>query len=285
MAEIVFLVDEVTGELTVEGVAPDRVREIFGDFCATVEEFNCASPPALLPVPATTMTEVPEPLVRVFGVWHGSVAEGPGRRSVVQFAGCPIRCGQCLIPHTWPADSGYPRTVRAIADALLDPRFERDGVTVVGGEPFAQPDGLAALLAEVRRREPALHLAAYSGYTLEALARRPERTVRAALDLLGLLIDGPFVSRLQHGAGEWRGSTNQRAIPHPGRVLATGIAVPHRPPHEWGAAECSASGAAATLPPRGVRAPPTGRRSGSAPSRPRPAAIGHRASEDWRGGE
>ena len=173
------------------------------------------------------------PPVRVFGVWHGSVAEGPGRRSVVQFAGCPIRCGGCLVPHTWPADAGHPRAVRAIASALLDPGQRRDGITVIGGELFAQPDGLAALLAELRRREPLLHLAAYSGYTLEALARRPERAVRAAIDLLDLLIDGPFVARLQHGAGEWRGSTNQRVIPHPGRALAGGTVVPHRPPEAW----------------------------------------------------
>jgi anaerobic ribonucleoside-triphosphate reductase activating protein len=255
MAEIVFLVDEVTGELTVEGVTAEQVRELFGDLYPPAEEFNCARPPALLPVPTATTAGDAGPLVRVFGVWHGSMAEGPGRRSVVQFAGCPIRCSKCLIPHTWPEDSGYPRTVRVIADALLDPGYERDGITVVGGEPFAQPDGLAALLWELRRREPMLHLAAYSGYTLEALARRPERAVHAALDLLGLLIDGPFVSRLQHGAGEWRGSTNQRIIPHPGRILAAGIAVPHRPPDAWGAPEYDfpRSVAPADSPPRLLR--------------------------------
>jgi len=60
------------------------------------------------------------------------------------------------------------------------------------------------------------HLVLYSGYTLEALARRPEPSVRDALCLADILIDGPFVHRLSGGAGEWRGSRNQRFIPLPG---------------------------------------------------------------------
>ena len=234
MAEIVFLVDEVTGELTVEGLATEQVRDLFDDAFPLPEEFNCARPPAVEPVPVSERGHAGEPVVRIFGIWHGSVAEGPGRRSVVGFSGCPIRCEGCLVPHTWPLDSGYVRGVGAVADALLDPAHRRDGISVVGGEPFAQPLALAALLAELRRHAPALHIAAYSGYTLEALARRPEAAVRAALALLDLLIDGPFVARLHHGAGEWRGSSNQRVIPHPWRAVAGGAPVPHRSPGEWG---------------------------------------------------
>lgn len=231
MRALHFILDDASGDLTVEGLSDDEAGSLFGDLLPPPLAINCARPAAITPVPDTGPGD--GPAARIFGVWHGSVAEGPGRRSVVGFAGCPIQCAGCLVPHTWPEDSGSRRAVAALADALLDPAHPRDGVTVVGGEPFAQPAALAALLAELRRREPGLHLTLYSGYTLEALGRRREPEVRAALDLADLLIDGPFVARLHDGAGEWRGSTNQRLITRPGRVLATGGPIPRLSAAAW----------------------------------------------------
>jgi hypothetical protein len=43
--------------------------------------------------------------------------------------------------------------------------------------------------------------------------------MREALDLADLLIDGPFIAALAEGAGEWRGSRNQRLIPRAVRVI------------------------------------------------------------------
>ena len=109
--------------------------------------------------------------------------------------------------------------------ALLHPAGEpRDGITVVGGEPFFQPQGLAALLRALKRR--GLHTAVYTGYTLEVLARREEPAVHEALRLTDLLIDGPFVRSLAADAGRWRGSRNQRVILEPARVLAACDAYP-----------------------------------------------------------
>jgi organic radical activating enzyme len=103
--------------------------------------------------------------------------------------------------------------VPAIVDALLDPSGgPRDGYTVLGGEPFGQPDGVAAVLEGIRAREPDAHITVYSGHYLETLLRRPEPSVRRILELASLLIDGPFVASLRSGAGEWRGSTNQRLL-------------------------------------------------------------------------
>jgi hypothetical protein len=38
------------------------------------------------------------------------------------------------------------------------------------------------------------------------------------------LIDGPFVPALANGAGEWRGSRNQRLIHHPATAVRSGRA-------------------------------------------------------------
>lgn len=101
-----------------------------------------------------------------------------------------------------------------VVNTLLDPAGEPpDGITVLRGEPFLQPEELLALKAR------GLHIVVYSCYTLEALARRPEPEVRAALLLTDLLIDGPYLAALAKGAGEWRGSRNRRLIDKSGLVL------------------------------------------------------------------
>ncbi len=104
--------------------------------------------------------------------------------------------------------------VDTIVQALLDPIGEpRDGVTVTGGEPMLQPKGLSALLQRLKAHN--INVVVYTGFTLEALARRPEPEIRDVLELTDILVDGPFVARLAEGAGEWRGSRNQRIIHNP----------------------------------------------------------------------
>jgi len=96
----------------------------------------------------------------------------------------------------------------------LDPAGSpRDGVTVLGGEPFLQHENLPALLRELK--ESGLHITLYSGYTLEELRARSERSVHETLALADILIDGRFVAAESAGAGEWRGSRNQRIIYSP----------------------------------------------------------------------
>ena len=115
-------------------------------------------------------------------------------------------------------ERGVTLSVDQILEELLDPVAEpRDGITILGGEPMAQPLGLVALLCALKNR--GLHVVVYSGYTLEALVRRSEPGVHEALHLTDLLVDGPFVASLADRAGEWRGSRNQRIIPNPGQFL------------------------------------------------------------------
>ncbi|MBI4496631.1 MAG: radical SAM protein [Chloroflexi bacterium] len=157
--------------------------------------------------------------MRVARIYHASVVDGPGCRSVLQLQGCPIRCPGCYVPETHDPDGGVALSVDDVVTALLHPSgTPRDGVTVLGGEPLFQPQGLAALLRELKAA--GIHTVVYSGYTLEALARRREPEVHEVLRLTDLLVDGPFVRSRATGAGEWRGSRNQRLIPNPAMALA-----------------------------------------------------------------
>lgn len=224
MPELVWIIDPTTGDLVVEGLGVEAALALAGDLLPPPRELNCARPLTTVPLPAPP-ADAGTPVLRVARLYHASVVEGPGRRSVLQVQGCPLRCSlACFVPETHSAQAGVVLPVDTLVEALLDPvGAPRDGVSVLGGEPFAQPVGLAALLRRLKTR--GVHTLVYSGYTLEALARRPEPAVRVALEFTDLLIDGPFVADLAEGAGEWRGSRNQRLISQPALALAASCAT------------------------------------------------------------
>lgn len=215
---LTWIVDRHTGQLTVEGLDPAEVVALAGDLLPSPRAVNCARPLDPPPLPRHGTGNVSdERTLRVVRLYHGSVVEGPGRRSVVQLGGCEHRCIGCFSAETHPLDSGLALPLATVVAALLDPAgAPRDGITVLGGEPLLQPAGLAALLRALKASGQ--HLTLYTGYTLAALARRPDPLVREILALTDLLIDGRYVAALAEGAGEWRGSRNQRIIPIPGEV-------------------------------------------------------------------
>ncbi|MCA1626070.1 MAG: radical SAM protein [Acidobacteria bacterium] len=214
--ETTWIIDHATGALTVEGLTERELLSVASDLLPEAAHVNCArpinAPPVQMGSPATAVAE--EDSLYVFRVYHGSVVEGPGRRSVAQLSGCPILCRGCSVPQTHRLDAGTLLSISEVINLVLDTAGEpRDGVTVLGGEPFMQPDGLTALLRELKSRNQ--HLTLYSGYTIEELRARTEASVHEALSLADILIEGRFVVAQSQGAGEWRGSINQRIINNP----------------------------------------------------------------------
>jgi anaerobic ribonucleoside-triphosphate reductase activating protein len=129
---------------------------------------------------------------------------------VIWVQGCPLRCPGCIAPEGLSFDGGTAIDVAELAGWLsLLPGIE--GVTLSGGEPFAQAESLALLLDEARALRPGLTAMSYSGLTIEAL-RRGSAAQRGLLERLDLLVDGPY-QRARHGDLRWRGSANQRLIP------------------------------------------------------------------------
>lgn len=74
----------------------------------------------------------------------GSVADGPGTRSVVYFQGCNRHCRGCHNLQTWDPRGGKEMTVGDVMQCLLSTHIHR--VTLSGGEPLQQPTALRALL-------------------------------------------------------------------------------------------------------------------------------------------
>jgi anaerobic ribonucleoside-triphosphate reductase activating protein len=220
MPETTWIIDSVTGALTVEGLSQSSLTETTGEWLPNSVAVNCARPlnstviNSLSILPAMT-----EPSLRVHRIYHHSVVEGPGRRSVLQTAGCERRCPVCYVPETHDLNGGIELSISKIAETLLaDEGAPRDGITILGGEPFLQLKGLLALLQILKAQ--AQHITLYTGFTLEELAQRTDDRIPQILALTDILIDGPFVKELTDNAGEWRGSTNQRILHHPARYFS-----------------------------------------------------------------
>lgn len=215
MKETTWIIDSQSGELTVEGLQQSELIRLAADLLPSGKSVNCARPISIQSLRnSSAHISTGEPSLRVFRIYHNSVVEGPGRRSVLQTAGCNLRCPGCHVPETHDLQGGVEIMVSEIVELLLahegDPR---DGVTILGGEPFLQPNGLLALLQMLNQRSQ--HITLYTGHTLEQLNARSETVFEQILELTDILIDGPFIKELSGNAGEWRGSTNQRIIHSP----------------------------------------------------------------------
>lgn len=158
-------------------------------------------------------TELPNESIYLYRIYHHSTVDGPGRRSVVQVAGCSIRCTGCYVPETHERTNGKLTLVEEIVAEIDKKSGEHDGVTILGGEPFDQPESLQILVEKLKTNN--YHLVIYSGYTLESLLARECESVNRILANTDLLIDGAFKRELTDSAGEYRGSSNQRLIFYP----------------------------------------------------------------------
>lgn len=216
MTEISFIIDELNGTLLVEDtpeLKPD-VREELTSHLGTAREMGCARPLTVIPPPVVSPEEKAEAIcVRISGYYHNSLCEGPGRRSSVLFQSCPLKCKGCWVTELHSEGAGELVPVTQLAIKLLDPNYERDGISILGGEPFAQPEGLLVLIKELRKRK-CRHIVCYSGYTYEALMEKAvtQPSIAAVFDELDILIDGAYIESLADGAGAWTGSGNQRVI-------------------------------------------------------------------------
>lgn len=214
MSELTMLIDTTKGVMLLEhshlsADVLEKVTAIAGEG----KECGCARPIDVIPVPITRESPQSGPRVRVAGYYHDSLVEGPGRRSSVLFQFCPLACKGCWVPRLHSSDGGELVPVRTLVEKLLDPSFERDGVSILGGEPFAQSESLLALVKELRRAG-CRHILCYSGYTFETLVERAKKqpAIVEVLTDIDMLIDGPYVETIADSAGAWTGSGNQRVI-------------------------------------------------------------------------
>lgn len=155
--------------------------------------------------------------MRIYGLVQDSIVDGPGFRFSCFVQGCPHHCPGCHNPDSHDPAGGREMTVDEVAKELLKNPLT-DGLTLSGGDPFAQPEDCLAL-AKIAH-EHSLNVWAYSGWTFEHLRDQGSQAQRALLEEVDVLIDGPFVLEQRTLALPWRGSRNQRVIDVPASLEA-----------------------------------------------------------------
>ncbi len=143
-------------------------------------------------------------LLNLHAVIPVSAVNGPGLRMVIFFQGCRRGCANCFNPATHPFVTSLESPVEPLVREASALGVE--GLTVSGGEPFSQPEGLAELL-KCARDEYNLSTVVYTGYRLEELL--DSERLRGALGFVDVLIDGPYDGSRPERTTLARGSTNQ----------------------------------------------------------------------------
>jgi anaerobic ribonucleoside-triphosphate reductase activating protein len=164
----------------------------------------------LIDLPPRAPASIEGPTLSIAQVVPCTEAEGPGRRFAVWFQGCPLRCPGCCNPEYLPFSGGEKKTIAEMTERMQRTRNETgiEGVTLLGGEPFAHAAG-AAILAR-SARDLGLSVMAFSGYTIEQLGEMPDPAVAELLSLTDILVDGPYLRDEPDTERRWIGSRNQR---------------------------------------------------------------------------
>lgn len=134
-------------------------------------------------------------------------AEGPGRRFALWLQGCPLRCPGCCNPEMLSFDGGQSMTVDEVFDRVIG-TDGIEGITLLGGEPFAHAESAAELAKRVR--ETGLSVMNFSGFTLAELRASEDPHVAALLAETDLLVDGPYLRDQPETKRRWIGSANQQ---------------------------------------------------------------------------
>jgi len=138
-------------------------------------------------------------------------ALGPGLRAVIWVQGCKLRCPGCIAPGWLPFEPALQLTPQEVVDQLVSDDNDISGLTFSGGEPMEQAEALAEV-AHLARERNNLDIICFSGYRYQTLRYRPPNpAVARLLSYVDVLIEGPYIQRLNDSRG-LRGSSNQRII-------------------------------------------------------------------------
>ncbi len=159
-------------------------------------------------------------MLKIAGLVHDSIVDGPGLRITIFTQGCPHHCEGCQNPETWSFEGGYELEIQDLLDEIEKNPLCK-GVTLSGGEPFVQAGELAGLGRILKER--GYEIAAYTGYTFEQL-QSGTKEQKELLETIDILVDGRFELEKRSLDLNFRGSANQRILNVP-ESLKTGRAV------------------------------------------------------------
>ena len=137
------------------------------------------------------------------------VANGSGCRTSVFFTHCKFYCKNCFNKEIWDKNSGKPfdnEAKKELFDYLSKPYIK--GLSVLGGEPLIQGQGLVDLLKEVRETFKDKDIWLWTGYYIDGREELDD-IQKEILSLCDYVVDGRFEEDKKDLTLKFRGSANQ----------------------------------------------------------------------------
>ena len=150
------------------------------------------------------------------GLIRNDLAAAPGISVTFFTQGCPHRCIGCYNPETWDFNGGKeftPEVLYEIYDALAANGVKRS-FCIMGGEPMCQENLFLTcmLLQNIKLHFPQIKIYLWTGYYYEQLLQMADPKVGLILDMVDVLIDGPYDEKKRDITLQMRGSSNQSII-------------------------------------------------------------------------
>ncbi len=130
---------------------------------------------------------------------------GHGRRLVIWFSGCSLRCDGCINSYLWNRSAGKETSVADIMKRV-DAEQGLAGVTYIGGEPLEQDESLLELSQKIVSDGKDVVL--FTGYELNELNDLQQKIADKAV----VIISGRYDKAKRDTFLTHRGSGNQSVI-------------------------------------------------------------------------
>lgn len=137
-------------------------------------------------------------------------AEGPGLRAAIWVQGCLKRCKGCCNGAFLKIEPAELCQAQQIIGRIhyAKQQYNIEGITLLGGEPFLQAQGLAEIAEAAQKLD--LSVVIFSGYLLEELLDQQFKGASRLLAATDVLVDGEYIQAQTENVRNWVGSTNQR---------------------------------------------------------------------------
>ena len=135
---------------------------------------------------------------------------GPGKRLLLFTQGCSIRCKGCVNSHLWNFGEGTDATAEEIV--RLCESHDIEGITLHGGEPLDQAEGLLEIAKSLKLKGKTVIL--FTGYTYKQLVLKSQRALWKIADIV---VSGRYDESKRNIYLQFRGSTNQKIYCHKGK--------------------------------------------------------------------
>ena len=136
-------------------------------------------------------------MLNIYKIAYNNLIYGPGKRTVIWFRGCSIRCKDCINSYLWERKT---ESDMSVDNAIL--KIKNEGITLLGGEPLDQED-LEVFIDELKKNNK--NIIMFTGYSKNQYDERQKR-IASKCDVV---ISEPFIEELKNDNLYLRGSSNQ----------------------------------------------------------------------------